>query len=327
MGKEQDKSFPRRNIVAMDRREALKAAAGLVILGSVGAEAESIEATSRAPVIPASFPYVHTNKGVSLFYRDWGSGSSAVLFVHGWPLHSDMWQYQMLHLASAGMRVIAYDQRGCGRSSDPGTAYDFDTLADDLASVIEKLRLQRIVLVGHSIGAGQIVRYLSRHGVSRVSGIVLVSASLPYIQRAPDNPDGIDPAHLERLRMRIRTDVPNWLGTASKLFFVPDISPEMVQWTLRMCTENSIWALLQTNHTDVETDFRSELPSIKVRTLVIHGDDDRTCPLETTGSRVAQSIPGAELRVYHGARHGLFLNSMDRLNSDLLEFVRSTRTS
>src|SRR5262249_3913911 len=163
-------------------------------------------------------------------------------------------------------------------------------------SVIEQLGLHQVVLIGHSIGAGQIVRYLTRHGSARVSGIVLVSASLPFIQRAPDNPDGIDPAHLEHLRMLIRTDVPKWLANAAKLFFVPETSPEMVEWGIRMCTENSVWALTQTNHTDVETDFRAELPSVKVRTLVIHGDDDRTCALETTGRRVAQLIPGAQLR-------------------------------
>jgi non-heme chloroperoxidase len=151
-------------------------------------------------------------------------GAPAVVFVHGWPMHSDMWQYQMLHLASAGVRVITYDQRGCGRSSDPGTGYDFDTLSDDLAALIEHLGLQNVVLVGHSIGAGQIVRYLSRHGTGRVAGIVLLSASLPFIQRSADNPDGIDPA---------------WLGrSAKKPFFVPETSTETIEWAVRMCTEN-----------------------------------------------------------------------------------------
>ena len=307
----------------MDRRDALKAATGLMILNSVGASAGISRQKPQASLENESFPYLHNGRNVSLFYRDWGAGSPVVVFVHGWPMHSDMWQYQMLHLASAGVRVVAYDQRGCGRSSDPGIGYDFNSLSDDLASVIEQLRLKNVVLVGHSIGAGQIVRYLSRHGSSAVSGIILVSASLPFIQRSLDNPDGIDPAHLEHLRALIRTDVPKWLNDSSKLFFTPGTSPELIQWGVRMCSENSIWALVQTNHTDVETDFRAELPRVKVRTLVIHGDEDRTCPIETTGRRVAQLIPTAELRVYQGARHGLFLNSMDRLNSELMEFVRS----
>jgi non-heme chloroperoxidase len=309
----------------VDRRIALKAAGALLTAGSVPvvrgtSESRRME-VRRAQASP--FPYIQTSDRTTLFYKDWGSGEPVVVFVHGWPLHSDMWQYQMIHLANAGLRVIAYDQRGCGRSTDPGDGYDFDTLADDLASVIEQLRLRRVVMVGHSIGAGQIVRYLSRHGSDRVARILLLSASLPFIEQTADNPDGVDPEHLEHLRTLIRTDTPKWLGNASKLFFTPDTSPEMVQWGIRMCTENSIWALTQTNHTDVETDFRAELPKIRVPTLVIHGDDDHTCTLETTGRRVAQLIPGADLKVYNGARHGLFLTHMTAFNDDLLKFARS----
>ena len=306
----------------MERRDALKSAAALLGSG-VATLAIAAPPAARKPRSQPSFPYLQTSDRTTLFYKDWGTGDTAVVFVHGWPLHSDMWQYQMLHLASAGVRTIAYDQRGCGRSTDPGAGYDFDSLADDLGSVIDQLGLRRVVLVGHSIGAGQIVRYISRHGSDKVSGTVLLAASLPYIQRSPDNPDGIDPARFEHLRMLIRTDVPKRLCDAAKRIFVPETSSEMVQWGVRMCTENSIWALTQTNHTDVETDFRSELPKVKVRTLVIHGDADRTCPLETTGRRVARLIPGAELHLYEGAPHGLFVTHMERLNNDLLAFVRS----
>jgi non-heme chloroperoxidase len=308
----------------MERRNALKAAALVAAAGAAAiADAAAARPGPRSPAMRRPpLPYLATGERTNLFYKDWGAGEPAVVFVHGWPLHSDMWQYQMLHLAGAGVRVIAYDQRGCGRSTDPGAFYDFDTLADDLAGVIEQLGLCKPILVGHSIGAGQIVRYLSRHGSDRVGGIVLLSASLPFIQRSEDNPDGVDPAHLDHLRLLIRTDTPKWLGNAAKLFFVPETSPETVEWGVRMCMENSIWALTQTNHTDVETDFRAELPRLKVRTLVVHGDADRTCPLETTGRRVARLIPGAELKVYEGARHGLFITHMERFNSDLLGFVR-----
>jgi len=308
----------------MQRRNALKAAATLLAgatFASVTDDAFARSSTRNSARKRASFPYLETSERSTLFYKDWGQGEPVVLFVHGWPFHSDMWQYQMLHLAGKGTRVIAYDQRGCGRSTDPGTGYDFDTLADDLASVIAQLGLRKVVLVGHSIGAGQIVRYLSRHGSDRVSGIVLLSASLPFIQQSADNPDGVDPAHLERLRMHIRTDVGAWLSNASKLFFIPESSPEMAQWTLRIVMGNSIWAMTQTSHTDTETDFRRELPKVRVRTLVVHGDLDRTCQLETTGRRVAQLIPGAELKVYSGAAHGLFITHMDRFNSHLEAFA------
>ena len=309
----------------MQRRMALKAAATLIAGGgglvSIGKEALSRPSQLSSTRAPLPFPYLATAERTTLFYKEWGAGERTVVFIHGWPLHSDMWQYQMLHLANSGIRVIAYDQRGCGRSTDPGTGYDFDSLADDLSSVIEQLALRNIVLVGHSFGAGQIVRYLSRHTSARVSKIVLLSASLPFIQQSQDNPDVVDAAHFEHLRMLMRTDMPKWLGNASKIFFVPETSPETMQWGIRMCMDNSIFALTQTNHTDVETDFRAELPKVRVPTLVIHGDADRTCQIETTGRRVAQLIPGAELKVYKDAPHGLFLTHMERLNNDLLAFV------
>ena len=313
----------------MQRRNALKAAVTLLAGAGVSAIASGSSnrtKTEQSASQRSRFPFLAVDERTTLFYKDWGQGATVVVFVHGWPLHSDMWQYQMLHLADAGIRVIAYDQRGCGRSSDPGNGYDFDTLCDDLASLIEHLGLQKVVLVGHSIGAGQIVRYLSRHGRDRVAGIVLLSASLPFIQQSDDNPDGVAPAHFEHLRMLIRTDTPAWLGSAKRPFFVPETSVETVDWTLRMCAENSIWALTQTSHIDVETDFRAELPKVKIRTLVVHGDADRTCGLETTGRRLAQLIPGAELKVYSGAPHGLFITHMQMLNGDLLSFAKSCWT-
>ena len=307
----------------MQRRNALQAAATLLAgasFASIVNEASATPKTHNSETNRVRFPYLETGERTTLFYKDWGSGETAVVFVHGWPFHSDMWQYQMFHLASVGIRVIAYDQRGCGRSTDPGTGYDFDAFADDLASVIEQLRVRKVVLVGHSIGTGQIVRYLSRHGSDRVSGIVLLSASLPYIQKSADNPDGVDPEHFEQWRTRVRTDVPAWLDRASKSF-APGASPEMLQWVVRMVDENSIWAMVHANKAEVETDWRAELPNIRARTLVIHGDADRTCHIDTTGRRVAQLIPGAELKVYAGAAHGLFITHTAAFNDDLLTFV------
>lgn len=307
----------------MQRRNALRATATLLAGASFGAIADAAPAPhrSRDPALNRSrFPYVDAGDRTTLFYKDWGSGERVVLFVHGWPFHSDMWQYQMLCLASAGVRVVAYDQRGCGRSTDPGSGYDFDTLSDDLGAVIEQLGLRKVVLVGHSIGTGQIVRYLSRHGSDRVSGIVLLSASLPYIQKSTDNPDGVDPSHFEHWRASVRTDLPGWLERATKTF-APQASPEMLQWGMRMVEQNSLWAMIQTNQVEVETDWRAELPRIGVRTLVVHGDADTTCHIDTTGRRVAQLIPGAVLKVYTGAAHGLFLTHAAAFNDDLSAFV------
>jgi non-heme chloroperoxidase len=307
----------------MERRDALKATATLLAGASFStvADGASIPHKSRdTGTNLGRFPYLDVGARATLFYKDWGSSERVVVFVHGWPFNSDMWQYQMLHLASAGVRVVAYDQRGCGRSTDPGSGYDFDTLADDLGAVIERLGLRKVVLVGHSIGTGQIVRYLSRHGSERVSGIVLASASLPYIQKSADNPDGVDPSHYEHWRASVRTDLPAWLTRASKPF-APDASPETLQWIGRMVEGNSVWAMIATNQVEVETDWRNELPKVKVRTLVVHGDADHTCNIDTTARRVVQLIPGAALKVYSGAAHGLFVTHAAALNEDLLAFV------
>jgi pimeloyl-ACP methyl ester carboxylesterase len=236
-------------------------------------------------------------------------------------MNADMWDLQMLHVAGAGLRAISYDQRGCGRSTDPGDGYAFDTLADDLASIIEQLDLRSVVLVGHSIGCGQIVRYLTRHGGSRVSGILLLSASLPYVQRAPDNPDGLDPKHFDSVRHQIATDPAKWVARAAQLSFPSEASPEMLQWGIRLSLNNSFRAMIATSHIDVETDFRPELPTLSARTLVAHGDGDLTCAFELTGRRAAALIPGAQLKVYPGAGHLLFLTHSAQFNDDLLAFA------
>lgn len=309
----------------MHRRSALMAAA--TVLAGATLSPAGAAPTSQAPRgrsdIDATFPFLEVGPRARLFYKDWGDGEPTVVFVHGWPLNANMWDLQMLHLAKAGLRVIAYDQRGCGRSTDPGRGYDFDTLADDLASVLEQLDLRRVVLVGHSIGCGQIVRYLTRRGSSRVSGVVLLSASLPYVQRSPDNPDGLDPVHFDSVRHYLATDPAKWVGRAARLSFPPETSPEMIDWTIRMCLDNSPWAMTATSHIDVETDFRRELPALKVRTLVVHGDADLTCAFETTGRRVAQLVPGAELKTYPGAGHALFLTHTAQFNDDLIAFAKA----
>jgi pimeloyl-ACP methyl ester carboxylesterase len=226
-----------------------------------------------------------------------------------------MWQYQMVHLAERGFRAIAYDNRGHGRSSDPGRGFDYDTLADDLASVIEQLDLREVVLVGHSMGAGQVVRYLTRHGASRVRKTLLLAPSM----RVADNRDGVDKQ--DKLRSLLCADFPKWLAGAAPSFFSAETSPEMVQWGIRMCLQTSLKALVETNRAGVETDFRAELRRISTKTLIIHGDRDHSEPIDLTGRWVAQLIPGSELKVYEGAPHGLFITHMDRLNRDLVDFA------
>ena len=187
----------------MRRRDVLKsvvsASAGAGLVAASGpAQAEG--AKTKVPTTNAiPTPFIVTRGGASLFYKDWGNGKP-VVFVHSWALNSDMWQYQMIHLAGQDLRCVAYDSRGHGRSSDPGRGYDYDTLAADLAAVIERLNLREVTLVGHSMGCGVVVRYLSRHDPKRVARVALVSPSLPFLLKTEDNPDGVDKSVFERLR-------------------------------------------------------------------------------------------------------------------------------
>ena len=183
----------------MYRRELLKGA-GVAIGGAalLAADASLRGATSFARLRGRHSigPFIETRDGTQLFYRDWGSGAPLV-FISGWALTSDCWGYQMAPLSDSGLRCIAYDRRGHGRSSDPGRGFDYDTLADDLAAVLDALDLKNVTLVAHSMAGGEAVRYLSRHGSKRVARVALIGATLPFLTKTADNPDGIDPAVFE----------------------------------------------------------------------------------------------------------------------------------
>jgi pimeloyl-ACP methyl ester carboxylesterase len=309
----------------MHRRNVLKSvvsvAAGAGLVAASG-PAQAKGAQTKTPAANHTrTPFIVTSDGASLFYKDWGDGKP-VVFVHSWALNSDMWQYQMIHLADRGLRCVAYDSRGHGRSSDPGRGYDYDTLAGDLAAVIERLNLREVTLVGHSMGCGVIVRYLSRHGAGRVARVALVSPTLPFLLKTEDNPDGVDKIVFERLRATWSKDFPKWLADNARPFFTPETSPEMVQWGVRMCMQASLKALIDCNRMDTETDFRAELPKITAPTLIIHGDKDVSTPLEATGRKTARLIPGSRLEVYEGAPHGLMFTHMDRFNRDLHDFIK-----
>lgn len=263
--------------------------------------------------------------GARLFYRDWGSGRP-VVFVHGWAVNCDVWQYQMAAL-SHEVRCIAYDKRSHGRSSDPGEGYDYDTLADDLAAVLEQLDLNDVILVGHSMGASEIVRYLTRHGPVRVVKVVLISSALPFMLRTSDNPKGIDASVLAARRARWLQDLPKFLSDNARTFLLPSSSAETVAWVARMGAEASLRALLELNHTITETDFREELRRLPVPALVIHGDSDRSAPIELAGERAASMIPGSKLNVYEGAPHGLLLTHSERLINDLRQWLETNKAT
>jgi non-heme chloroperoxidase len=260
--------------------------------------------------------------GTRLFYRDWGTGTP-VVFLAGWALSSEMWNYQITPLSESGIRCIAYDRRGHGRSDDAGTGFDYDTLADDLAAVLDTLDLRNAMLVSHSMAAGEVVRYLTRHGTGRVSRIVLVApAGVPYPVKTSDNPDGIDATIFEGVRNNfLLKDYPKWLADNERQFVVEETSNAMLGWIKHLMLQTSMKALVEFNRSGTSTDFRKELPKISVPTFVIHGDKDVSAPIDRTGIPTARTIPGAKLTIYHGAPHGLFVTHMDRLNRDLIDLA------
>lgn len=264
---------------------------------------------------------VETHDGTPLFCRTWGSGRP-VIFVHGWAVTCDVWQYAMATLSS-GALCVAYDKRGHGRSGDPGRGYNYDALADDLAAVLEQLDLRNAVLVGHSMGPAEIARYVTRHAAARVSRLVLISSALPFMMKAPDNPDGIDPSVFAARRQQWLQDMPKFLADNARSFVGSEASAETVAWVAQMGAQASLKALIELNHAITETDLRADLTQIKLPTLVIHGAQDKSAPLELSGKRTAAMIQGSQLKIYEDAPHGLLLTHQERLTSDLLQWINA----
>ncbi|NYZ14085.1 alpha/beta hydrolase [Azospirillum sp. RWY-5-1] len=274
--------------------------------------------------------FIRTDDGASLFFRDWapqrGDGGP-VVFVSSWSLPSDSWAYQMLALTEAGLRCVAYDRRGHGRSSDTALrpadgGCGFDRLADDLAAVLEALDLRNVTLVGHSMGPGEIVRYLTRHGTRRVARVVMIGTITPMLARGDDNPDGVLPAYFDQFQTeQLARDFPKWLEDNIRPFVTPDTSPSMMEWVKAMALQASLRTLLDCHRAIAAADFRQELRSITVPALIIHGDQDVTSPV-ALAHRTAALMPDARLSIFEGAPHGLFLTHMDRLNRELLDFAR-----
>ena len=269
--------------------------------------------------------YVETKDGTRLFYNDWGAGKPVVL-IHGWPLNADMWEYQAPFLAENGCRVIAYDRRGFGRSDQPWSGYDYDTLADDLAAVMDKLDLRDAMLVGFSMGGGEVARYLSRHGAARVSHAVLVSAVTPYLLRTDAHPEGADRGIFDQMVEGLKNDRPGFLATFGKQFFGAgllnfSVSSEILTWASMLALQASPKATLDCVRAFSETDFRPDMAHFTVPTMIIHGDADQTVPLAISAQKAAEMMPAAQLKVYPGAPHALTYTDRDKLNADLLGFA------
>lgn len=270
--------------------------------------------------------YVTTNDNSKLYIKDWGSGKP-VIMMSGWPLSADSWDDQSLALANAGYRAISYDRRGFGRSSQPWSGYDYNTLADDLAAVIEQTGAVDATLVGFSMGGGEVARYMSRHDGKSVSKAVLVASVVPYMLKTADNPDGTDEAVFDKMTRGMKEDRAKFFAGFFKDFFgvgmiAHPVSDEVIQNCVNVALQASLKATLECAKLFATTDFRPDLPAFKVPTLIIHGSADKTVPIDASARAAASGIAGSTLIEYDGAPHGLFATDKARLTNDLLSFLR-----
>lgn len=278
----------------------------------------------------SKMPYITTQDGTDIYYKDWGNKKGRpVVFCHGWPLSSDNWEIQMFFLAEKGYRVIAHDRRGFGRSSQPWTGNDMNTYADDLNQLLEKIDLKNVMLVGHSAGAGEVVRYLGRHGSDRVSKAVLVAAVTPLLLKTESNPDGIPLEYYDGFRaMMIKDRAQLMLDVPAGPFYgFNRPGAQTSQGLIESWWRQGMLAGFKNAHDCVaafsETDFTEDLKKINVPVLLLHGDDDQVTPIGLTARKAVKLIKNATLKDFPGASHGLPNINAPEVNRELLSFLES----
>jgi non-heme chloroperoxidase len=265
------------------------------------------------------------SENIDLYYEDHGSGNPVVL-IHGYPLSGRAWEKQMPVLLDAGYRVITYDRRGFGQSSQAGSGYNYDTFAEDLHKLIKHLDLHNVTLIGHSMGGGEVARYPGKYGTQNISKLVFVAGIPPCLLQAPDNLEGLPANIFEDLKKSVVADRPAFLYQFCQLFFNYDVlkgklvSEQALNANWNISVGASPKAALDCVDT-WGTDFRNDLKRIDVPTLVIHGDQDRIVPLANSGKRVAELVKGAKLVVVEGAPHGLAWTHSDAVNRELKSFL------
>ena len=262
-----------------------------------------------------------------LYYQDLGDGQPVVL-IHGWPMSHRMWESQVNVLTAAGFRCVAYDRRGFGDSGRPAGGYDYDTFASDLDDLMTALDLRDAVLVGFSMGGGEVARYLARHGGDRVAKAVLLGAVPPFLLKTGDNPDGLDRSVFDGMVEGVRHDRIGFLAGFLPNFYNwdqrPDgVSDDLLPWAKSLAWVASPVATQQCIVAFGTTDFRADLATIRVPTLIVHGDGDRIVPIDISSRKSAEIIRGSRFEVIPGAGHGFTATHADRLNGLLLDFLRA----
>lgn len=269
---------------------------------------------------------ITTKDGTQIYYKDWGSGLP-VVFSHGWPLNADAWESQMVFLASHGYRCIAHDRRGHGRSGQPWNGNDMDTYADDLAELLNALELKGAMLIGHSAGGGEVARYVGRHGTARVAKAVLLSAVPPLMLKTKADPGGLPMSAFDTIRAGVGADRSQFFKDLTTPFFGANRKGHKVSQGM----QDAFWLRgMQAGLKNVldcikafsETDFSEDLKKFDVPTLIIHGDDDQIVPMAASATLSAKLVKNAILKIYPGGSHGLADTEKDKLNADLLAFLK-----
>ncbi|CAB3873058.1 alpha/beta fold hydrolase [Achromobacter denitrificans] len=269
-----------------------------------------------------------TTDGTQIYYKDWGEGP-VVTFSHGWPLNADAWDGQMHFLARNGFRVIAHDRRGHGRSSQPSSGNDMNGYADDLAQLIDALDLKDITMVGHSTGGGEVARYIGRHGTKRVARAVLIGAVPPVMLKSAANPEGLPIDVFDGIRAGVEGDRSQFYKDLAIPFYGANrpgakVSQGLLDqfwlWGMQSGQKNAYECVKAFS----ETDFTEDLKKIDVPTLFMHGEDDQIVPVHDSAKKAARLVKTAKEIYYPGAPHGLTATMQDRINADLLAFLRAS---
>jgi len=270
--------------------------------------------------------HIATKDGRKLYVKDWGSGRPVIL-LHGWPLSADSWDDHALAIAEAGMRAVAYDRRGFGRSDQPWDGYDYDTLSDDLAAVVESTGSSDCTIVGFSMGGGEVARYMSRHNGKSVKQAGLISSVVPYMLKTADNPEGTDMSVFEGVAAGLKNDRAEFFSSFFKSFYGvgfldKPVSNEVLEWSRAVAMSAGLRPTLACAAAFATTDFRPDLQAFRVPTLIVHGSDDQTVPIKASAHAAAAGIPSAQFVEYEGAAHGLIASHKARFRDDLLAFLK-----
>lgn len=265
-------------------------------------------------------------KDTNLHVDDTGGTGRVVVLIHGWPLSGESWSEQVPALTAAGYRVVTYDRRGFGRSDKPKTGYTYDTLTEDLHTLITELDLHDVTLVGFSMGGGEVARYFSKYGNERLHSVVFASAVAPFMMSSPSNPDGpLSAGQAAKMTAALTANQDTFYDNFTTEFFSVDgvlkVTEQQRQDALALAKQSSKVAALACLTAFGMTDFREDLPKVNVPTLVLHGGSDATVPFEGSGARTYAAIPGSELVVIPGAPHGVNVSNAAEWNAALIEFL------